>query len=317
MEGRKKVRENPPAKRWNHRRKNSALLFSMLLPGCLYLLLNNYLPMAGIIVAFKDYNPLKGIWGSSFCGLKNFEFLFKTSDIFYVMRNTVLYNAAFLILTTFCGILLAILLSGVKNRYAVRFLQTVYLLPTVVSTVILTYMVLTMLDEKSGFFNCTLLPAMGIHPAAWYSEPKYWVILLPLLNLWCNIGQTSIIYYASLIGFDKTYYEAAAMDGASRFQQAVYITVPLLKKTIALMVVLALGRLFTSNFGLFYQIPMDSGALYSTTNVLDTYVYRGLIKLNDIGMASAAGLLQSLLGFVLVVAANRGLQKLSPENSIF
>ena len=300
-----------------YKRKNTAFLFLMLLPGCLYLLVNNYLPMAGITVAFKDYNPLKGSWGSEFCGVKNFEFLFKTSDIFYVMRNTVLYNTVFLILTTVGGIVLAILLSGVRNKFLVRFLQTVYLLPTLVSSVILTYMVLTMLDEKSGFFNCTLFPAIGLGPVAWYSEPKVWILLLPLLNLWSNIGQTSMIYYASLVSFDRTYYEAAAMDGASRFQQAVYITVPLLKKTIALMVVLALGRLFTSNFGLFYQVPMDSGALYSTTNVLDTYVYRGLIQLNDIGMASAAGLLQSVLGFALVYFTNLGLQKFSPENSIF
>lgn len=300
-----------------YKRKNTFFLFLMLLPGCLYLLINNYLPMAGITVAFKDYNPLKGIWGSEFCGGKNFEFLFKTADIFYVMKNTVLYNAVFLILTTAGGILLAILLSGVKSRILVRILQTVYLLPTLVSSVILTYMVLTMLDEKSGFFNSALFPALGLNPVAWYSEPKVWIVLLPLLNLWSNVGQTSIIYYASLISFDRTYYEAAAMDGASRFQQALYITIPMLKRTIALMVVLALGRLFTSNFGLFYQVPMDSGALYSTTNVLDTYVYRGLIQLNDIGMASAAGLIQSLLGFVLVFLTNWGLQKYSPENSIF
>lgn len=301
----------------NYKQKNCFLLVLMLLPGSIYLLINNYLPMAGIVVAFKDYSPLKGIWGSEFCGWENFKFLFKTSDIFYVIRNTVLYNIAFLVLTTVCGVLLAILLNGVKNRYFVRFLQTVYLLPTVVSTVILTYMVLTMLDEKSGFFNCFLLPAAGLEPVAWYSEPRVWILILPLLNLWCNIGQTTIIYYSSLLSFDKTYYEAAAIDGASRFQQAIYITVPLLKKTIALLIVLALGRLFTANFGLFYQIPMDSGALYSTTNVLDTYVYRGLIKLNDIGMASAAGLIQSVFGFILVFTANWGLRKFSPEHSIF
>lgn len=301
----------------NHKNKNCMLLFIMLLPGSIYLLINNYFPMAGIVVAFKDYNPLKGIWGSDFSGWENFKFLFKTADIFYVMRNTVLYNLVFLLLTTACGILLAILLSGVKSKLLVRFLQTVYLLPTVVSSVILTYMVLTMLDEKSGFFNRFFFPAIGLEPVSWYSEPRVWILLLPLLNLWCNIGQTTIIYYASLISFDKTYYEAAAMDGATRFKQALYITLPLLKRTIALMMVLALGRLFTSNFGLFYQVPMDSGALYSTTNVLDTYVYRGLIQLNDIGMASAAGLLQSLLGFILVFTANWGLRKFSPENSIF
>lgn len=300
----------------NHRRKNNMLLLIMLLPGGIYLLINNYIPMAGIIVAFKDFNPVKGIWKSDFVGWENFEFLFKTSDIFYIMRNTVLYNAVFLVLTTAGGIMLAILLSNVKSQRLVRTLQTIYLFPTVVSSVILTYMVLTMLDEKSGFFNRFLLPIMNLEPVAWYSEPRFWILILPLLNLWSNIGQTTIIYYSSVISVDKTYYEAASMDGASRIKQAFYITVPLLKNTIALMVILALGRLFTSNFGLFYQVPMNSGALYSTTNVLDTYIYRGLTQLNDIGMASAAGLVQSLLGFILVYAANRGLRKFSPENSI-
>lgn len=297
--------------------KRSLPLLAMMVPGCLYLLINNYLPMTGIVVAFKDYSPLDGIFGSAWIGLKNFEFLFRSSDLLYIMRNTLLYNTGFIMLNTVCSVGLAVLLGEITGKRAVRCYQTALLFPSLLSTVILGYLVMLFLDYRTGFLNRTVLNLLQAEPVSWYSEPGYWPFILLFVNTWRSVGKMSIIYYATIIGLDPQLHEAARIDGAGRLQRIRHVTLPQLAPMVIVMTTIAVGHIFTADFGLFYQVPLNSGALYETTNVLDTYVYRALIQLNDVGMASAAGVFQSLVGFVMVLATNGVLRRRSPENALF
>jgi putative aldouronate transport system permease protein len=289
----------------------------MTLPGLVYLLINNYIPMAGLVIAFKNFNYAKGIFGSDWAGLKNFEFLFRTRDAFVITRNTVLYNAAFIIINTVVAIATAIMLSEVTKKAMMRIYQTVILLPYLISIVIVSYLVYAFLSVNAGFINKTLLPLLGREAISWYTEAKYWPFILPIVSLWRGFGFYSVVYLSSIVGIDRTYYEAAELDGATKFQCIRRITLPLITPVITMMALLAVGRIFYSDFGLFYQVPMNSGTLYSTTNVIDTYVYRGLMQLGDIGMSAAAGLYQSLVGFLLVLGSNLLVRKVNPDNALF
>ncbi|RTE10876.1 ABC transporter permease [Paenibacillus whitsoniae] len=292
-------------------------LYVMMIPGIVYMLINNYMPMFGLTIAFKDIDYAKGIWGSDWIGLKNFEYLFKTQDAFIITRNTILYNTAFIILGLIASVGLAILLNEIKSKFASRFYQSVVILPFLISMVLVSYLVYSMLSMENGFINKTILPAVGLDPISWYSEPKYWPFILTFVHIWKGAGYSCIVYLAAIIGIDQEYYEAATLDGASKFQQIRTITIPLITPVIIMLTMLAIGRIFYSDFGLFYQVPMDSGAIYDTTNVVDTYVYRGLMQLGDIGMASAAGFYQSIVGFVLVIVSNFIVRKINKENALF
>lgn len=298
------------------------VLLLMALPGLAYLVINNYLPMLGVIIAFKDIDySRKGLFNLLFhnewIGFKNFEYLFKTDDAYIITRNTILYNGGFIILNTVVALAVAIVLNEIKNRFASRLYQSLILLPYLISMVIVGYLVLSLLHVENGFMNKIILPMLGIEPISWYSEASYWPVILTLVNLWKNIGYLCIIYLAAIVGINHEYYEAAIIDGANKWQQITRITVPLIAPTITIMVLLAIGRIFYSDFGLFYQVPLNSGALNSTTDVIDTYVYRGLMTLGDIGMSSAAGLYQSAVGFVLVLFSNWLVRRRSKEQALF
>ncbi|NEW04674.1 sugar ABC transporter permease [Paenibacillus sp. SYP-B3998] len=297
--------------------KNYYPLYLLMIPGVLYLLINNYVPMFGAIIAFKDINYQAGILGSDWIGFKNFEYLFKTKDALIITRNTILYNSLFIVVHTVIAIFVAILLNEVKKKFLSRFYQSVILLPYLISMVIVSYLVYSMLSVESGLMNKAILPLFGIDSISWYSEAKYWPYILTLVHIWKGVGFLCVVYLASIISIDTEYYEAATLDGASRWYQIRSITIPLIMPVIIMMTMMAIGRIFYSDFGLFYQVPMDSGALSKTTNVIDTYVYRGLMNLGDIGMSSAAGLYQSLVGFVLVIVSNYAVRKFSKDNALF
>ncbi|MFD0693521.1 ABC transporter permease [Paenibacillus sp. GCM10027628] len=297
--------------------KRYRALFLMLVPALIYLVINNYLPMFGVFIAFKDINYAKGIWASDWIGLKNFEYLFKTKDAFIITRNTLLYNGAFIVINLVMAIGVAILLNEVKNRFLARFYQSIVLLPYLISMVIVGYLVLSFLNVENGFVNRHVLPLFGIEPISWYGEPKYWPYILTIVNMWVNVGYLCVIFLAAIIGIDHEYYEAATIDGASKWQQIRSITVPLIMPVVTLMTLLGIGRIFYSDFGLFYQVPLNSGALQPTTDVIDTYVYRGLMTLGDIGMSSAAGLYQSLVGFILVILSNYIVKRRAPDQALF
>lgn len=292
-------------------------LYLMLIPGAIYLLVNNYLPMAGLILAFKKVNYSVGIFRSPWTGLSNFKYLFSTNDAFVFFRNTILYNLAFIFFGNLIGILTAIALDSARKKFFKNVSQVIILIPYLLSTVIVSYIVFAFLSGSNGFINKTILPLLGQSAISWYNQPKYWPFILVIVYLWMTFGYNSILYYSTLIGIDKTYYEAAVVDGATIWHQIRYITLPALKPTIITLVLLAVGRICYSDFGLFYQVPMNSGMLYSTTQTIDTYVYRGLLELNDIGRSTAAGFLQSILGFLCIFIANTVVSKLDKDSALF
>ncbi len=293
-----------------------APVYLMMLPGALYLLINNYIPMFGLVIAFKQIDFQKGILGSPWCGLKNFQFLFQTKDAFIITRNTILYNVCFIILNTFIGILFAILICDIAWNAGKKVYQSAILFPFLMSWVIVGYIVFAIFSMQYGIANKSILPALGLNPVMWYNDPKYWPGILIITNTWKGIGYGCLIYISSINGIEASYFEAAELDGANKFQQIWNITLPEILPSVITLTLLSIGKIFYSDFGLFYQIPRDSGLLYSTTNTIDTYVYRGLMKLGNVGMSSAAGFYQSVVGFILVLISNWVVNKISPENAL-
>ena len=292
-------------------------LYLMMLPALLYLLINNYIPMAGMVIAFKKLNFAKGIWASPWAGLKNFKFLFASKDAWIITRNTLLYNVAFILVNMVVGIAIAILITEVRNTKLKKVYQSAILLPFLMSMVILRYIVYALLSAENGLVNNSILPLFHIDPIQWYQKPKYWPAILIIANCWKGVGYGCLIYIASLIGIDPSFYEAARLDGASKWQEITKITLPSLVPTIITLLLLSIGRIFYSDFGLFYQVPMNSGVLVSTTNVIDTYVYRALIEQGNISMSSAAGVYQSLVGFCVVMLSNWIVRKVDKDQALF
>ncbi|NTV91253.1 MAG: sugar ABC transporter permease [Clostridiales bacterium] len=296
-------------------------LFLLMVPGLVYFFINNYLPMFGLVIAFENLNFQKGllygIFHSEWAGLTNFKYLFATSDAWIITRNTILYNIAFIIIGILVQVTFVILLNEIKSKFFLRTYQSLIILPSLISMVIVAYLGYAMLSVDTGMLNKTILPFFGIDPVGWYSEPKYWPFILPLVNVWKSTGFGCIIYLATIVGISTEYYEAARLDGASKWQQIKSITLPFLRPVVVMLTILAIGRIFYSDFGLFYQVPMDSGQLYDVTNTIDTYVYRGLMQLGDIGMSSAAGFYQSIVGFILVMAANLTVRRVDRESALF
>lgn len=292
-------------------------LYLMLFPGIVYLIINNYLPMFGVIIAFKKVDYSVGILKSPWAGLSNFTYLFASKDAYIMFRNTILYNVAFILLGNLFGLIVAIALETVRKRFFRNAAQVIILIPYLLSTIIISYIAYAFLNEQNGFMNNTVLKMLHMDPVSWYNVPEPWPVILTVVYLWMSIGYTSILYYSTLIGIDKTFYEAAVVDGASLWQQITRITLPCMKKTIIILIILAVGRICYSDFGLFYQVPMHSGLLYKTTQTIDTFVYRALLEQNSIGRSSAAGLFQSVLGFILVVTTNGIVRKVDKESSLF
>lgn len=291
--------------------------YLMALPALIYIFINNYIPMAGIVIAFKNYKVTKGIFGSDWCGLSNFKFLFSSPDAFNITKNTLLYNLAFIILGTLFAIIVAIFLNEVRSRVSRNIFQTLILLPYLVSIIVVAYVVYSFLSPATGYVNTHILAAFGKEGISWYENGKYWPVILVFVNIWKSFGYNSIIYVATLAGFDPSLYEAAAVDGATKTQQILRITIPCLKPTIITLTLMSVGRIFFSDFGLFYQVTMNSGSLIDATSTIDTYVFRGLMERGNIGMSAAAGFYQSLVGFVLILAANGITRKISRDNALF
>ncbi|MDU4697658.1 MULTISPECIES: ABC transporter permease [Paenibacillus] len=297
-------------------KKNLPLLL-LAAPGLLYFILNSYIPMAGVFIAFKNIDYAKGIFRSDWIGFDNFRFLFQTSDAWIMTRNTLLYNVAFIVFGTILSIIIAIFMSELIGKAYSKLFQSGLVLPNLISMVVLSYLVFAFLNADSGFINHSILRPLGLPEINWYSEPKYWPYLLVIIQMWKTAGYGSIVYIAFIAGIDKSIYEAAKIDGAGKLKQIWTITLPLLKPTVIILTLMSIGRIFNSDFGLFYQVPMNAGALYSTTQTIDTYVYRALMQVNDIGMSAAAGLYQSIVGFGLVMLANAIVKKIDADNALF
>lgn len=291
-------------------------LYVLMIPALVYLFINNYMPLGGLIIAFKRVNFRLGIWKSPWAGWENFRYLFATKDAWIITRNTILYNLAFIVLGLIVSVALAIGLAGMKNKKARSFYQGSLLIPYIISYVVVSYLVYAFLGTN-GLLNKSILPALGQSPQNWYLTSKWWPFILIFVNTWKNAGYATVIYMATILGFDDSLYEAAELDGASKWQQIWSITLPQLKPTMITLTMLNIGRIFYSDFGLFYQVPQNSGAILNVTNVIDTYVYRGLLQLGDISMSSAAGLYQAVVGFIIILGANLLVRKVSPEDALF
>jgi putative aldouronate transport system permease protein len=293
------------------------IFYFMMLPAIVLLIINNYLPMFGVVIAFKNVNFQQGIWGSPWVGFTNFKYLFATADAWTITRNTVLYNALFIALNLVFAVAVAILFNEMRSKAMAKFHQSAMFLPYFLSWIVVSYLLFAFLGQEHGFVNMKVLPALGMKPVEWYSKTQYWPYILPLVNLWKNIGYYAVIYLAAIVGIDREYYEAAIIDGASKWQQIKSITLPLLGPVIITLTLLQIGRIFYADFGLFYQATLNAGALYPVTQVIDTYVYNTFLVTGNIGMSSAAGLYQSVVGLLLVLGSNLFVRKISKENALF
>lgn len=273
--------------------------------------------MFGTVMAFKKMDFKKGILKSPWNGLKNFKFLFASSDAWTITRNTVGYNIVFFIVGTIMAIVMAILINEIVASKAKKLYQSLILLPYLVSWVIVSYLAFAYLSADVGMINNSILEPMGREGVGWYQERKYWPYFLVFVYVWKNVGYSMIIYLSSIVGISSDYYEAARIDGASKWKQIRYITLPLLKPTVITLMILAIGQVFRSDFGLFYQMPRNSGMLYPVTRTLDVYVYQALMENANYGMSSAASFYQSIVGFVLIVLANKLVKKYEPKSALF
>lgn len=307
----RRVTFGPKAKRF----QKSLPLTIMALPMIIYFIIFNYLPLYGLVLPFKDYKFAKGFFGSEWVGFENFKFLLGNEQLNAAVINTLVYNVVFIFAGIFLSVIIALLLYEVSAR-AVKVHQTLLYLPHYISWVVVAFAAKALLDMDYGLIN-KLLVHFGMDPKQWYSVAEYWPGILTIAALWKSCGSDAVLYYAALMGVNKSLFEAAEIDGANKLQVTRYITVPSIKGIIIMMTILKIGKIFYGDFGLFYNLTFNSSLLYKTTDILDTYVYRALMTLGDIGLSSAVGFVQSVLGFILVVVTNLVVRRLDEDSALF
>lgn len=296
--------------------KKNWMLYSMAVPAVTLIFIFQYLPMIGIVMAFQDLDYSKGLFTSPWVGFQNFEFLFNSSMIMDITRNTVLYNVVFIIVNTTLAIGLALVINELCNKTFAKIIQTILIMPYFLSTVVLAMIVYAFLAYEYGFAN-NILGVFGIDPQNWYNMPEFWPGFLVFVNAWRGIGFGSVTYTAVISGISQEYYEAATLDGASKLQQIRYITIPHLRFIFCINLINSIGGMFRSDFGLFYTVTRDSGSLYSVTQTLDVYIYNALQSMSNLGMTTAAGLYQSFVGFILILIANKIIKSIDPDSAMF
>ena len=290
----------------------SVPLLLIALPGIVYLLINNYIPIMGLFLAFKDFNFMKGIFKSDWCGLDNFKFLFLTKDAWIMTRNTLLYNIVFIILGTVVAIFLAVLLCELGDRVRVKFFQASLLLPNLLSWVVIGFVAYAFLNADTGFINNTVMKSLGKEGIAWYTFPKAWPFILVIVNLWKNAGYQSIVYMAGISGIDKSLYEAAELDGATKLQRIRHIDLPTIQPTIIMLLIMNLGNLMSVGFEKVYLLQNDLN--FATSDIISTYVYRvGLVN-SDFGYSTTVGLFNTLINLLILVTANTVARKATGES---
>lgn len=305
------------------KRKKTFLLLTMVAPGAIWLILLRYLPMFGIVMAFQDYkiytkapSLVNNIAHSKFVGLKNFKFLFATDDSWVMIRNTLAYNVVFIVLGLILSVTLAILLNEVTHKFVAKTYQTLMFFPYFLSWVVASYFLQAFLDPTSGMIP-HLQESWGMTPTDFYNTTGPWPFLIILCNVWKNTGYSVVLYLAAITGIDATQYEAASIDGATKLQQVFYVTLPHLKTMIIILFIMNVGKIFNADFGLFYNVPMQSGPLMPVTQVIDTYVYRAMMATQNYSMTTAAGLIQNIVGFICIMTANGIVRKVDEESSLF
>jgi putative aldouronate transport system permease protein len=305
------------AKKKHFINKDDKALYVMALPTVIFLIIFCYMPMIGLVMAFQDYNVNLGMFGSKFVGLANFEYLFTTTDAWIITRNTVCYNAVFMVVNNCLAMAMAMLLSELTARRYAKVLQTIYMLPYFLSWTVVAIVVTAFLDRDKGLVNQIIKAMGGTGKTNWYQQKALWPLLLVGLNAWKGVGYGTVLYLAVISGISHDFYEAAVLDGATKLQQAWYITLPQLRMVLCISIILAMGSIFRADFGLFYSVTLDSGRIYAVTDVIDTYIYRGLTKLANVGMSTAAGFYQSVVGLIMVLIANKVVTKIDPDSAMF
>ncbi len=295
--------------------RNKTLIL-MCLPAILFFIAFSYAPMPGIYVAFVKYNYRNGIFGSKFVGLKNFEFLFNSGKLLELTRNTILYNLAFIILGNLLAVFVAILLNEIRTQWFKKVSQTMMFLPYFISQVLVGLLIFNLLNYDTGFVNSVLVK-LGKEPWGPYSDASVWPVLMVIIHLWQSTGYNSVVYFAAIMGIDTEIVEAARVDGANGWQKIRYIILPSLRQTVVILLLFALGGIVKGNFGLFYNIVGRNPMLYSTTDIIETYVYRATMTDFNFATASAVGLYQSIIGFCMVMIANFAVKKIDPDYSLF
>jgi len=294
------------------------VLYLMTLPGVAFFIMFNYMPMGGIILAFKNFKFGDGIFGSAFSQplLKNFDFFF-SSDVFArVTRNTLLLNASFIVFGMFLAVFLALTINEIALRKLKRIIQASVLLPYFVSWIVVSVFVFALLNYDYGIVN-NILAGAGMERVDWYNTKGVWPPILVFINAWKFAGYNSVLFLATLAGIDPTYYEAAEIDGATKWRQIRHISIPFILPTLTTLTLLSVGRIMNADFGMFYSIVGENALLYPTTDTIDVYIYRTLRRVGDIGMASAAGAYQSIVAFALVLISNRVARRFNPDGSLF
>lgn len=316
----KKIKEEKNIKRTVSKRRFKEghwELTLMLLPALILILIFCYAPMPGIVVAFKNFRFNAGIWGSEWNGLKNFEFLFRSNSIVTLLRNTIGYNVASIILSNVIPIIMALCMERVrKKKYLIKTYQTGMFMPYFLSWIVVSYFTYALFEYKTGIIN-GFLSQLGLEKIAFYKNTKYWPFILIFFSVWKNLGYQTLVYYGSLLSIDLELYDAAAIDGCSYMQRVRYISLPHLVPSIIVLVLLSLGGIFRSDYGLFYFIPQDQGALLKATDVLDTYILRTLRDATNLGLSSAMAFLQSVVGFIFVIVGNTIAKKIDPDSALF
>ncbi|KUP20732.1 ABC transporter permease subunit [Paenibacillus sp. DMB5] len=296
--------------------KNYKVILLMLLPAVAFFLLFAYIPMAGIVIAFKKYDYAGGIFGSAWNGLDNFRFFFESGDAWRVTRNTALYNIAFITVNNILQIFAAIMLFEVGGKWFRKLTQSALFLPYFISWVVVGAIAYNLLNYDIGTVNA-LLRGLGLEPIDIYNTPAYWPYILVLVAAWKSLGYGTVMYLAAITGIDTEMYEAAEIDGANIFQRIMKVTIPNLMPTVIILVLLAVGNIFRGDFGMFYNMIGNNGLLFSATDVIDTFVFRSLITSNDIGMSAAAGVFQSVLGFATIMTVNYAVRKYDKDRALF
>lgn len=303
------------------KRNNQIALFTI--PGFVWMMVFSYLPMFGLLIAFKDFKNTTGDFISSLFAsewtLKNFRIFFTTKDAGLILRNTIFYNLVFMVLNIIVPLLIAIMLHELLQKRMAKVYQTASFLPYFLSWIVISYSIYALLSPQTGLIN-KIIGLFGGKGVDWYRTPKYWPFIFTFLSVWKNLGYNTIIYLAALTGIDKSLYEAAAIDGASKTQQARYITVPLLTPVIIIIFILGLGSIFRSDFGLFYHIPITGGgtaALRNISEVIDTYIYKLLMQSQNISQSAAISFVQSVIGFILIFFANKIVKRYDPDRAIY
>ena len=296
--------------------KRKRVLFLMIAPTILYFIIFSYIPMPGAYVAFVDYNISKGIFGSKFVGLKNFEFLVKTGDLWRITKNTLLYNVAFILIGNLVQVILAIMISELGSKWFKKVSQSVILLPYFISMVIVGFFAYNLFNYDYGFVN-GLLTGLGLEKHDFYSDQGIWKYIIVAFKVWAGTGYGMIVYMATITGIDQEIYEASALDGASPLQKIRYITLPLLKPTIILLLLFSLGGILKGSFDLFYNLIGNNSVLYAQTDIIDTFVFRSLVGQFNFSQGAAVGFYQSLFGLIVVLTVNAIVKRIEPDSALF